>query len=216
MPPARRGRSMPRSQHYLEPPKRFPSPDSSDREDIESVRGRSRRRSPMRRSKSPNPQMNPSPRMMTPLGYGHKSKYLDDPDSDMEYDYYDDNYDVIRTRTKPVPIWLCVLLVVGYILAGAYLFKSWENWDYLDAAYFCFITLTTIGFGDLVPAKGVSQDGYYATISIALCSLYLLFGISLLAMSFNLVQEEVISNVKSVAKTLGIIKSTSEDEDDDD
>lgn len=42
--------------------------------------------------------------------------------------------------------------------------------------------------------------------SIALCSLYLLFGIALLAMSFNLVQEEVISKVKSIAKRLGIIK----------
>ncbi|XP_074039791.1 potassium two pore domain channel subfamily K member galene isoform X2 [Leptinotarsa decemlineata] len=217
MPPGKKSRSLSRNQNYLEPPSRFLSPESSEEEDMESVRGRSRRRSPRRRSRSPNPLQNsPSPRMMTPLGYAHKSKYLDDPDSDMEYDYYDDNYDVGRARTRPVPIWLCVLLVVGYILAGAYLFKSWENWEYLDAAYFCFITLTTIGFGDLVPAKGVSQDGYYATISIALCSLYLLFGISLLAMSFNLVQEEVISNVKSVAKTLGIIKSNSEDEYEDD
>lgn len=46
---------------------------------------------------------------------------------------------------------------------------------------------------------------------IALCSLYLLFGIALLAMSFNLVQEEVINNVKSVAKRLGIIKETDEE-----
>lgn len=154
--------------------------------------------------------------MMTPLGYGYKSKYLDDPDSDEDY-YFDEEYyyETGRVRIKPVPIWLCVLLVVSYILAGAYLFKTWEGWPYLDAAYFCFITLTTIGFGDLVPAKGVRQDGYHATISIALCSLYLLFGISLLAMSFNLVQEEVIANVKSVAKIFGIIKSDSDDEDDD-
>lgn len=159
--------------------------------------------------------ISPSPKMMTPLGYGHKSKYLDDPDSEDEF-YDDDYYSTAgRTRIKPVPIWLCVLLVVGYILAGAYLFMTWENWEYLDAAYFCFITLTTIGFGDLVPAKGVSQNGQRATVSIALCSLYLLFGISLLAMSFNLVQEEVISNVRSVAKTLGIIKSESDEEEED-
>lgn len=47
-------------------------------------------------------------------------------------------------------------------------------------------------------------------IKIAGCSLYLLFGISLLAMSFNLVQEEVIANVKNIARQLGILK---EDED---
>lgn len=51
-------------------------------------------------------------------------------------------------------------------------------------------------------------------MSIGLCSLYLLFGIALLAMSFNLVQEEVIANVKSVAKRLGIIKEEEEEIDD--
>lgn len=34
-------------------------------------------------------------------------------------------------------------------------------------------------------------------------------------MSFNLVQEEVINNVKSVAKRLGIIKEHDDDENDD-
>ncbi|CAL8142742.1 unnamed protein product [Orchesella dallaii] len=104
-------------------------------------------------------------------------------------------------KNRPVPIWLCVVLVLSYILFGAFLFSGWERWNYLDSAYFCFITLTTIGFGDFVPAQRDSSQ-----VSIALCSLYLLFGISLLAMSFNLVQEEVISSVKLVATRLGIIK----------
>ena len=65
---------------------------------------------------------------------------------------------------------------------------------------------------------------------IALCSLYLLFGIAMIAMSFNLVQEEVtvmsinriklivcntmqvINSVKSVGKMLGILKDPEEDE----
>lgn len=48
-------------------------------------------------------------------------------------------------------------------------------------------------------------------LKIAGCSLYLLFGISLLAMSFNLVQEEVIANVKNVARQLGILKEEETD-----
>ncbi|XP_026496414.2 uncharacterized protein LOC113400931 [Vanessa tameamea] len=118
-----------------------------------------------------------------------------------------------KEEIKPVPIWLCVFLVASYIVAGTFLFKRWEGWAYLDAAYFCFITLTTIGFGDFVPAQGQSGEAADAVHSIALCSLYLLFGIALLAMSFNLVQEEVRANVAAVATRLGIIKPRDNTED---
>ncbi|CAK1585781.1 unnamed protein product [Parnassius mnemosyne] len=113
---------------------------------------------------------------------------------------------IAKDEIKPVPIWLCVFLVASYIVAGTFLFKRWEGWAYLDAAYFCFITLTTIGFGDFVPAQGQTGEAADAVHSIALCSLYLLFGIALLAMSFNLVQEEVRAHVAALATRLGIIK----------
>ena len=87
-------------------------------------------------------------------------------------------------------------------------FQKWEGWSMLDSSYFCFITLTTIGFGDLTPDQK-NTDG---EVRIALCSLYLLFGIALICMSFNLVQEEVINNVKGLAMQLGII---SDDEEED-
>ncbi|RVE42204.1 hypothetical protein evm_013153 [Chilo suppressalis] len=120
----------------------------------------------------------------------------------------------VKEEIKPVPIWLCVFLVASYIVAGTFLFKRWESWEYLDAAYFCFITLTTIGFGDFVPAQGQNmEDSAAAVHSIALCSLYLLFGIALLAMSFNLVQEEVRANVAALATRLGIIKPRETDTD---
>uniref|UniRef100_T1HSL1 Ion_trans_2 domain-containing protein n=1 Tax=Rhodnius prolixus TaxID=13249 RepID=T1HSL1_RHOPR len=115
---------------------------------------------------------------------------------------------------KPVPIWLCVFLVVSYIIGGALLFSDWEDWGYADSAYFCFITLTTIGFGDFVPAQRVNRKN--GEMSIALCSLYLLFGIALLAMSFNLVQEEVINNVKKIARSLGILKDVNQNQEDSD
>ncbi|XP_008556982.1 uncharacterized protein LOC103577895 [Microplitis demolitor] len=147
----------------------------------------------------------PSPRIMSPMGFAvHRQVYADD----IEYDEY--LMPAEDQTIKPVPIWLCVFLVVSYILGGAVLFNEWESWIFLDSAYFCFITLTTIGFGDFVPAHKLN-----AHQGIALCSLYLLFGIALLAMSFNLVQEEVITNVKSVAKRLGIIKEDEDDDEDD-
>jgi len=61
--------------------------------------------------------------------------------------YGDENGDRFELvpKDRPVPIWLCVFLVVSYILGGAALFAFWEQWSFLDSAYFCFITLTTIG-----------------------------------------------------------------------
>ncbi|CAB3255002.1 unnamed protein product [Arctia plantaginis] len=147
--------------------------------------------------------------------------------SSRQSDIYHPPSDVVaKDQIKPVPIWLCVFLVASYIVAGTFLFKRWESWAYLDAAYFCFITLTTIGFGDFVPAqgrrkesdeshRGASEDAAAAVHSIALCSLYLLFGIALLAMSFNLVQEEVRANVAALATKLGIIKPRDNHEESD-
>ncbi len=57
-----------------------------------------------------------------------------------------------------IPLWICCVLVVGYVIGGAVLFCEWEGWRPLDSAYFCFITLTTIGFGDFVPKADQRVD----------------------------------------------------------
>lgn len=81
--------------------------------------------------------------IMSSAGFSaHRQVYIDDFDSDYEYHVNDDPE---RQPIKPVPIWLCVFLVVSYIFGGAFLFSAWEHWPFLDSAYFCFITLTTIG-----------------------------------------------------------------------
>lgn len=92
----------------------------------------------------------PSPRIMSPMGFAVKRQVRRRPSYDYDEDsiYGDelsDYYGDIPPKDRPVPIWLCVFLVISYILGGAALFAFWEKWSFLDSAYFCFITLTTIG-----------------------------------------------------------------------
>ncbi|VDN39089.1 unnamed protein product [Dibothriocephalus latus] len=48
------------------------------------------------------------------------------------------------------------------IFLPAYIFMNVEpGWSYIDAVYFCFVSLTTIGLGDLVPSSQ-SWDGSMA------------------------------------------------------
>ena len=51
---------------------------------------------------------------------------------------------------------LSLLFLFIFLSFGAGLFTLYEDWSFLDAFYFCFITMTTIGFGDLVPGESQS------------------------------------------------------------
>lgn len=44
-----------------------------------------------------------------------------------------------------VPIMVNLILIFSFIFTGALLFANWEGWSAVEASYFCFITLTTIG-----------------------------------------------------------------------
>jgi len=80
-----------------------------------------------------------------------------------------------------------------------------DDWNFLVGFYFCFITLSTIGFGDYVP--GTSLDTSAAQEKLILCALYLLIGLALLAMCFELIQVEVRLFVRSFGVRVGLINS---------
>ena len=44
-----------------------------------------------------------------------------------------------------LPAVLSLVVALGFLVAGTYLFSWWEGWDLVSATYFCFITMTTIG-----------------------------------------------------------------------
>ena len=90
-----------------------------------------------------------------------------------------------------VPISLTLFVLSSYILLGGILFQTLEEWTVLEGVYFCFITLSTIGLGDYVPGNSINDSDTQAELKLVGCSFYLLMGLSLIAMCFNLMQEEV-------------------------
>lgn len=64
-------------------------------------------------------------------------------------DYDDDDED--EDEEVSVPVTVTVAIIGVYVFLGALLFSVWEEWDWLKSAYYCFITIATIGFGDVVP-----------------------------------------------------------------
>ncbi|XP_015790741.1 two pore potassium channel protein sup-9 [Tetranychus urticae] len=68
---------------------------------------------------------------------------------------------------------------------GAAAFSKWERWSYFDAFYYCFITLTTIGFGDYVALQkesALQSKPEYVIFSLV----FILFGLSVVSGGINL------------------------------
>ena len=65
---------------------------------------------------------------------------------------------------KNTEVSLVQLVAVGLVLwivalcAGAALFARYEAWDFFTSLYYFFVTLTTIGFGDLVALQEVNHE----------------------------------------------------------
>lgn len=108
-------------------------------------------------------------------------------------------------REARVPIWFTLLVFAIYVIVGAIIFANWEDWTFLQSAYFIFITLSTIGFGDFVP--GIQSDHWYEdSRKPVFCCFYLLFGLSMIAMCFNLMQEEVKTKFRQFARKIGLVE----------
>ncbi|CAG9773560.1 unnamed protein product [Ceutorhynchus assimilis] len=107
-------------------------------------------------------------------------------------------------NTSPVPISLVILLFVTYIGLGAACFSNTGTWTFLDAIYFCFLALATIGVGDKLPT--LHQNDFEGQLHIFACCLYIFVGLVILAMCFSLVQEELTIKCRQLANNLGFGK----------
>ncbi|KAG5449349.1 TWiK of potassium channels protein 7 [Clonorchis sinensis] len=115
---------------------------------------------------------------------------------------------VVEAEKVAVPISLTLCMMAVYIVVGATVFTFWEEKDFISSSYFCFVTLSTIGFGDIVPGTTVnSQNPKEKMIILAL---YMAVGLSVFAMCFNLMAEEVINKAKRFGRLVGFLRGESD------
>ncbi|XP_041317069.1 potassium channel subfamily K member 18 [Pyrgilauda ruficollis] len=103
-----------------------------------------------------------------------------------------ENFDKIGKELEKldVPIVLMVLVIFVYISCAAAILPNWEkNMDFQEAFYFCFITLTTIGFGD----TKLEHPKFFLFFS-----LYIIIGMEIVFIVFKLGQDRLIVLYKKV------------------
>ena len=81
------------------------------------------------------------------------------------------SFESSATLTRPA------LYIVGtYLSIGTLLFSALEGWGLSTSIYFCVITLTTVGYGDVVPKTAGGK---------LLCVLYIFLGVTLVSASLG-------------------------------
>ncbi|XP_063849599.1 potassium channel subfamily K member 15-like isoform X1 [Scylla paramamosain] len=91
-----------------------------------------------------------------------------------------------RMKTA-VTILATLSLLVSFLALGGLLFMWLDSRTFMEAFYFCFITTTTIGFGDIVPEST-------ETAFIICCLVYILVGLALTTTVIELVQRQYASS----------------------
>jgi voltage-gated potassium channel len=54
-------------------------------------------------------------------------------------------------------LWKSVLIFIIIVILGSCAYTYLEGWSMLDSIYFVVITLTTIGYGDLIPLTSLGK-----------------------------------------------------------
>ncbi|XP_045474072.1 uncharacterized protein LOC123680297 isoform X1 [Harmonia axyridis] len=93
-----------------------------------------------------------------------------------------------------LPISVAIFILLMYIFFGAFFYGFMEGWNFFQSFYFVFISMSTIGFGDMVP-----NNPLCTIISIV----YLVFGLALMSMCINVVQEKLSDTFKSASAKIG-------------
>ncbi|KAG0003686.1 Potassium channel [Modicella reniformis] len=92
----------------------------------------------------------------------------------------------VKTMVRRKMIIRMIIIWITLWFGGASVFCAFEEWSYLESLYFCYVTLTTIGFGDYIP----KEPG-----SIEFWNIYVFIGLTIFAYVLSLFSESMASHI---------------------
>ncbi|KAF7636547.1 hypothetical protein Mgra_00003936 [Meloidogyne graminicola] len=90
-----------------------------------------------------------------------------------------DDLDETKTEAPRMHVLIAIACTFSWIFLCAGLFQFWEEWSYFDSLYFMFISLLTIGLGDVNVQR---RD------LMMLCFIFVMIGLSLVSMCIMVIQ----------------------------
>ncbi|MCK5559301.1 MAG: two pore domain potassium channel family protein [Thermoplasmata archaeon] len=92
---------------------------------------------------------------------------------------------IFRLLAKDKDFRHLTIFVIFIIVIGTVFYHEVEDWRWLDSVYFCIMTLTTVGYGDLYP---LTDGGKIFTI------LYIIIGLGVLLGYIKVVADIALKN----------------------
>jgi len=107
-------------------------------------------------------------------------------------------------------LFMFIPATIFHLVEGQEELSNHHKWEYIDTLYYTFITLSTIGFGDMVAARQGNEEynkvGIITWIYNVCIITWILLGMGYIFMIVNVISEAIKSTGKPVKKVISNIK----------
>jgi len=90
-----------------------------------------------------------------------------------------------KEHVLKIKVSVMISAVLFWILAGTVVFHIVEDWSWIQSLYYSVVTLTTVGYGDVVPTTDLSR---------LVAVVYILFGVAIMLASLTSIGRTLIEN----------------------
>ena len=81
-------------------------------------------------------------------------------------------------RTRRTEVIIAIITLLTWIGVGTVLFHTLEPWTWIEAFYFSVVSITTVGYGDLMPSNDITR---------LVTALYILTGVGIGISSLSII-----------------------------